>query len=226
MQPVSPDLIRVAFEMAGHDVYGELTTLVHSVAARQLTETEAVELLGVECADADEKAPRAALAAAALALDGPPTFNLLCDVHLALFAGTHAWAGRIRTVEVNATGEAPGLYPRPVGLNEQVRACFDALERRSHLAGLDAFDFAEGLHEFWAELTRLHPFRDGNTRSQTILVDHIAQRAGWQIDWASVDPGAMQRVRLSAAMGHPHKIAWYLEDKLRPIVRWPAPDTL
>lgn len=45
----------------------------------------------------------------------------------------------------------------------------------------------------------LHPFREGNTRSQFVFFGRLAQQAGWEVDAASFEDGAPLREPFIAA---------------------------
>lgn len=40
----------------------------------------------------------------------------------------------------------------------------------------------------YCELNMIHPFREGNGRVQRILFEHLALSAGYELDWADIDP--------------------------------------
>ena len=55
--------------------------------------------------------------------------------------------------------------------------------------------FTEGLAEHWGDLTSLHPFVDGNCRTQRVFVDQLARGAGWAIDWRDLRVDVVQAAR-------------------------------
>lgn len=44
----------------------------------------------------------------------------------------------------------------------------------------------------------LHPFREGNGRTQKLLFDEIARRSGYGIAWESIDVAALLRGMVAA----------------------------
>jgi cell filamentation protein len=61
--------------------------------------------------------------------------------------------------------------------------------------GLSARKFADAAAHFLAELNAIHPFREGNGRSQLSFLILLAERAGHPFDLAKMDPpGIMQAV--------------------------------
>jgi cell filamentation protein len=130
-----------------------------------------------------------------------PDFAYLRHVHQVMFGDMLAWAGQVRDVDVAAGGTGI-VYARPRWLSDGIADLFTTLAAEDYLAGVgDPAEFAARLAERWGYLSQLHPFRDGNTRSQSIYVSALARRAGHPIDWNSVDVDALRSARLDAVMG-------------------------
>ncbi|WP_316306712.1 Fic family protein (plasmid) [Clavibacter michiganensis] len=122
-------------------------------------------------------------------------------------------AGRIRDVDVQATGT--GIpYCRPDFIEANLDTLFRKLEREDYLTGLDPDTFTERLADRWGELSAIHPWRDGNTRRQSVYVATLAQRAGHPIDWASIDVDELRHHRLQAIAGTDRPLAAYLRAQL------------
>lgn len=86
-------------------------------------------------------------------------------LHTAIFRDLWDWAGEIRTTDTGAVGT--GLaHCRPEFILTQAASIFGAIAADDALKGMDRERFTERLAEHWGELTALHPFRDGNTRTQ------------------------------------------------------------
>lgn len=60
----------------------------------------------------------------------------------------------------------------------------------------------------------IHPFRDGNTRSQSAYISAIAERAGHPIAWTAIDVPTLRNLRLVAVAGRHEPLAAYLRDHL------------
>jgi len=143
-----------------------------------------------------------------------PDYAYLRGIHERMFGDlVPGIAGKIRDVDVQATGT--GIpYCRPEYIDANLSTLFGKLEREDYLAGLDADTFAVRLADRWGELSAIHPYRDGNTRSQSIYVSAIAERAGHPIDWERVDVDELRTVRLQAVAGNDRPLADYLRTHL------------
>lgn len=143
-----------------------------------------------------------------------PDYAYLRGIHERMFGDlVPGIAGKIRDVDVQATGT--GIpYCRPEYIDANLSTLFGKLEREDYLAGLDAETFAVRLADRWGELSAIHPYRDGNTRSQSTYVSAIAERAGHPIDWERVDVDELRTVRLQAVAGNDRPLADYLRTHL------------
>lgn len=75
---------------------------------------------------------------------------------------------------------------------------FAGIAEDNFLLNLDHDAFAERLAYHWGELTALHPFRDGNTRSQSAFFDQLATQAGWKIHWDQLALDGVKEARIIA----------------------------
>ncbi len=143
-----------------------------------------------------------------------PDFEYLRSIHVRMFGDLLPnIAGKIRDVDVQATGT--GIpYCRPDYIDANLSTLFGKLGREDYLAGLDADTFASRLADRWGELSAIHSWRDGNTRSQTVYVAAIAERAGHPIDWDRVDVDELRTARLHAVAGNDRPLAAYLRSHL------------
>lgn len=142
-------------------------------------------------------------------------FAQLQDVHRRLFAAVYPFAGVLRDVDVQAGGTGIA-YCRPEFLVEQIEKEFQRLEDEDWIFGRDRRDFAEGLADHWGEITALHPFRDGNTRSQSAFVTMLANRAGFTLRWSEMDVDTLRSLRWEAVAHSSRRLTEYLESHLRP----------
>ncbi|MCA0180413.1 MAG: Fic family protein [Actinobacteria bacterium] len=143
----------------------------------------------------------------------PPGFDYLQTIHREMFGSLLDWAGELRETDAQATGTGIA-YARPEYIPESLRSLFDKLQREDFLTGLDSATFADRLADRWGELSAIHPFRDGNTRSQSAYVSSLAERAGHPIDWAAIDVPTLRNLRLVAVAGRHEPLAGYLRDHL------------
>jgi cell filamentation protein len=58
------------------------------------------------------------------------------------------------------------------------------LAREDFLRGLDRPEFVDQLTHYTSELNAIHPFREGNGRTQRVFLELLARDAGYHLDWS------------------------------------------
>ncbi|MBS0298185.1 MAG: Fic family protein [Proteobacteria bacterium] len=96
-------------------------------------------------------------------------------IHRHLFGDVYRWAGRFRTVRISKPGAA---FCFPEHIDAQMRELFERLRRGNRLRGLDREAFAAEAAAFLAWLNHIHPFREGNGRTQMTFMAALAAQAG------------------------------------------------
>jgi cell filamentation protein len=112
------------------------------------------------------------------------TVKQLQWIHHFLFQDVYEWAGRIRTIDMSKGGgsvfQPLQLFPTGVQYAEST------LQADRMLQGLDRGRFIERLAVSFDNFNTLHPFREGNGRTQRVFWTLVARDAGWGLDWSQV----------------------------------------
>ena len=109
-------------------------------------------------------------------------------IHHHLFQDVFDWASKLRTVRI-AKGGSMFCYPEHI--DGEMRKLFAALSDAQFLRGLPAPEFARRPAHVLAELNDIHPFREGNGRTQLSYLTLLAARAGHPLALERMDPSAM-----------------------------------
>ncbi len=117
----------------------------------------------------------------------PGDFDLahLRAIHQHLFQDIFEWAGELRTVEI-AKGGHQFLFRRFIETG--VRDIHQRLERTDFLRGLNRPGFAAAAGRIIGDLNYIHPFREGNGRTQMFYLEQLAAQAAHPIDLARIEP--------------------------------------
>lgn len=105
----------------------------------------------------------------------------LCAIHRYMFQDVYGWAGELRTVTISKAG-AP--FPPPKYLRRSLDALFAELKNESHLRRLSATSWAHRAAYFLGEINAIHPFREGNGRTQREFIRELAFEGGHRLTWA------------------------------------------
>lgn len=100
-------------------------------------------------------------------------------IHQHLFQDVYEWAGQPRTVRIE---KGASVFCYPENIAGQMDALFSDLNRSSFFGDLSREAFSSSLAAFLATLNAIHPFREGNGRTQLIFASLIAHKAGHPFD--------------------------------------------
>jgi len=107
-------------------------------------------------------------------------FNLWKAIHRILFKELYTWAGEIRTVQLGKEG---AMFAHPENILKQGDKIFNQLAQENYLQGLKEKNLAKRLAYYFGELNALHPFREGNGRTQKLLFSELVRRLGYKLSW-------------------------------------------
>lgn len=157
------------------------------------------------------EADRVAVREAALRgrLPKPPfTFATMRQIHAELFGSVYGWAGEPRTVplgrpEYDHPASPVQWFAAPQAIEAQAGAVFAQLAARDFLSRTTRAEFAQGATDALAALNSVHAFREGNGRTQRLLVSALARNAGHQVAFDVVSKERMVAVSVAAHKGDP-----------------------
>jgi len=116
-------------------------------------------------------------------------------IHRHLFQDVYDWAGEIRKVRIAKNGN---WFCFPENIDKQMSDLFARLAKERHLEGLDKSIFAKKAAHFLAELNAIHPFREGNGRTQLSFLAVLADQAGHPFDLEKLKPDAMLKATVAS----------------------------
>jgi cell filamentation protein len=142
-----------------------------------------------------------------------PTYDLghLCAIHHRIFSDIYEWAGQLRTVAI-ARGS---WFCLPQYIESSAVEIFRGLHAENLLCGLSREAFTERLTYYLGEVNAIHPFREGNGRTQRAFFEQLAGEAGFILDWQHLD--AERNIAASAAImrGDPTLMRAMLDELVR-----------
>jgi len=118
-----------------------------------------------------------------------PTGDLrqLQSIHQRVLQDVYEWAGELRTVDMRKGSDPAAEFFMPVSrLQSGAGFVFQELADDNFLRGLDQDRFVSRLAHHYDQVNYLHPFREGNGRTQRILWTQVARDAGYELDWRGV----------------------------------------
>jgi cell filamentation protein, protein adenylyltransferase len=110
-------------------------------------------------------------------------------IHAFTFQDVYAWAGELRQVDIIKDASR---FAHFAFLEGQANKLFANLSQENYLQGLSLEQFAARAAYYLGELNVLHPFREGNGRTQRLFISALARDAGFQIAWTTVSEEQMK----------------------------------
>ena len=110
-----------------------------------------------------------------------------CAIHRHIFGAVFTWAGKYRTVDM-AKGNS--YFCRSCFIANEMESRFRKLGSENNLQGLASSEFAARAAEHLSELNAIHPFREGNGRTQRAFLVALGWQAGHAVDLQRVSPEA------------------------------------
>lgn len=102
------------------------------------------------------------------------------NLHKKLFSDLYDWAGELRSVNVT---KSETQFCNPLYIQKESKRLFSSLSNENYYIDLNREELISKSAELFTELNLIHPFREGNGRSQRILFIHLFANCGYNIDW-------------------------------------------
>lgn len=133
--------------------------------------------------------------------------SYLRHVHRTLFQDCYDWAGEYRECGMGRNID----FCSPDDIPGRMEAWSKLFQKEFMLAAGTPDQMADRLARFWGALNQIHPFRDGNGRSQAAFFASVCEAKGLSVSFSQKDIRNLRLARDEASDGRPH----LLENLLR-----------
>jgi len=120
----------------------------------------------------------------------------LRQIHARIFESIYPWAGEFRQVNISRAASYPFAVVQ--FLEKNLDTTLANLAAENHLKGLDADAFARRAAYYLGELNSIHPFREGNGRTQREFIRQLGSEAGHSINWSRVNREQMYNASIES----------------------------
>lgn len=134
-------------------------------------------------------------------------------IHAHLFSDLYDWAGQIRTIDLSKKGTR--FYPA-TEIESRVALIFARLRQLNFLKNMEHNDFVEELTDFYCSTNELHPFREGNGRTQRLFLSQLVQNAGYTLNFSDMDGDILMIATIQAAQGVTDLLKQLLGEAVKP----------
>lgn len=119
-------------------------------------------------------------------------------IHRFLFEDIYDWAGELRTVEISKKGTT---FANTAELENLCISCFERLKKLNYFKGLEFPEFVENIVDLYCVTNKIHPFREGNGRTQRIFISQLIRYNGYDIDFSKIDTDELMIATIHSASG-------------------------
>lgn len=144
-------------------------------------------------------------------MNGNFDFEHYKAIHKFIFEDLYDWAGITRTVDLSKKGTS---FVKAENIEEIANACFVRLRNQNYFKNLTLDEFVDEITDFYCVTNNLHPFREGNGRTQRVFLSQLSINAGYEMDFSKIDTDTLMLATIHAANG----VDICLKDALREII--------
>ena len=119
-------------------------------------------------------------------------------IHQFLFSDLYEWAGEVRAVDISKKGTS---FVSAECIKDQAGLIFKRLQDINCFKGLSRGEFIEEIVDFYCVTNMLHPFREGNGRTQRVFLTQLIRNAGYEINFADMDTDLLMIATIQSAQG-------------------------
>ena len=101
-------------------------------------------------------------------------------IHRYLFENIYEWAGEYRTVEISKKGT---VFAKAENISELMNNCFNRLKEKRYFQNNTFDEFVDDIVDFYCVTNMIHPFREGNGRTQRIFISQLIRFNNYDIDF-------------------------------------------
>ena len=135
-----------------------------------LAEAEFVSLRSLECSKNFFKLPF--------------DHSILARIHRHLFQDIYDWAGIYRTVDIS---KGTTRFCNVNFIENSIKSIMNTLHEEHFLQNLEKKEFSMRSAYYMGEINAIHPFREGNGRTQREFLNQLALNKGFYIYWHKCD---------------------------------------
>jgi cell filamentation protein len=146
-------------------------------------------------------------------ISGDFDFKYMKSIHKYLFQDIYEWAGENRTVDIAKSN----LFCLARYIDTYAKELFDKINKEKYFIKLNYEDTVEALVNIFADVNALHPFREGNGRTQREFIRYLSRINGIEVDFTLVDSEEMIIASSESVNGSNNKLSEMFKRIAKPI---------
>ena len=121
-------------------------------------------------------------------------FKHLQTIHKYIFQDIYPWAGKVRSVDIAKSN----MFCKVQFIETQADEIFGKLKNDCYLEGLTKEKFAKKAAYYFSEINALHPFREGNGRTQREFIRQLAYQSGYILHFSAISEQEMVQASIDS----------------------------
>ncbi len=130
-------------------------------------------------------------------INGDFGFEHFKKIHEFLLCDLYEWAGQVRTVDIS---KKRTKFLDAASIESIGTKCF-AKVKDGYFENLSFDEFVKRIAKFYNDVNYIHPFREGNGRTQRIYFTQLIRHYGYDINFADVDTDELMIATIQASSG-------------------------
>lgn len=118
----------------------------------------------------------------------------LQKIHQYMLQDIYPWAGKLRTVDIAKSN----MFCKVQFIQIQADEIFEKLKADQYLVDLSREVFIRKVSYYFSEINALHPFREGNGRTQREFIRELAIQQGYSVHFAEISDKDMLEASLDS----------------------------
>jgi cell filamentation protein len=106
----------------------------------------------------------------------------LKQIHRFIFGDIFSWAGELRKVNISKGC----MFCLHEYIEPELTKIFKKLKQEHYLRHALGVEIPKRMAYYFSEINAIHPFREGNGRTQRIFIEHLARYLGFRLDIKSI----------------------------------------
>jgi cell filamentation protein len=131
--------------------------------------------------------------------DGKWNLKHLQKIHKHLFQDVYEFAGKIRTEQIQ---KGYTQFASPLYIESYATDVFNQLKKDNYLKDLPKEKFTERLAYYMGEINMLHPFYEGNGRTNREFIRTLALSNGYTLEWTKLDQKELMNASIHSIVDH------------------------
>lgn len=124
--------------------------------------------------------------------------NHIKQIHKFLFSDIYDWAGTFRDIDIAKGGTS---FCEPDKIESRLEIICGIVRKNRFFKKMPFDNIVRNLAMVLNGLNNIHPFREGNGRTQRFFVEQIALKAGYELDFSEISVNDMRNACMAAARG-------------------------